>query len=396
MYDVIFRFLDQFPNLTRSASMMEKKFLCSKEQFQRVLEFLSSDGYQIIGPTIRDKVIILDELQSVQDLPIGWTDEQEPGFYRLKKRTDQAYFGYNLGPHSPRKYLFPPQEKLFSAKQDDTHVSVRLDTDPAIVKQALIGIHPCDLQAMLIQDKVFEHSIAIYEQYCQRRANLFIMAVNCTQSVNTCFCTSMGIGPQAQGGYDVVLTEVVSPESHYFLFEVGSVMGQALCEQLQLPLAGEKECAAAKELVEQNKAQQVRHVDREHVHEMLMNSWEYKRWDDVAKRCVNCANCTLVCPTCFCSERKDAVSVDGKQADRWQMWDSCFNLSHSYVHGGCVRQSAKSRYRQWLTHKFGSWHDQFGLSGCVGCGRCITWCPVGIDVTQELDALQQEAKQTNK
>ena len=201
----------------------------------------------------------------------------------------------------------------------------------------------------------------------------------------------MGTGPEAKEGYDLALTEVLDGTQHYFIVAIGSPKGLALCNRLTLTPATEKECQLGCSLIEKNKEQLVRHVDNGHVHDMLMESWDCTRWDQVAKRCVNCANCTMVCPTCFCSEIIDSTSADGHHANRCQKWDSCFNLSHSYIHGGCIRQSAKSRYRQWLTHKFGTWWDQFGVSGCVGCGRCITWCPVGIDVTEELHELQIES-----
>jgi sulfhydrogenase subunit beta (sulfur reductase) len=124
--------------------------------------------------------------------------------------------------------------------------------------------------------------------------------------------------------------------------------------------------------------------------DLLAGNLEHPRWDDVAERCLTCGNCTLVCPTCFCSSIEDTSDLAGEEAARTRVWDSCFSLDYSYIHGGSVRTSGRSRYRQWLTHKLGTWHDQFGTSGCVGCGRCITWCPVGIDITAEVAALRGE------
>jgi ferredoxin len=98
----------------------------------------------------------------------------------------------------------------------------------------------------------------------------------------------------------------------------------------------------------------------------------------------------MVCPTCFCSTVEDTTDLTGAIAERWQVWDSCFNADHSYLHGGYVRKTTGSRYRQWITHKLATWHDQFGMSGCAGCagcGRCITSCPVAIDITEELCAI---------
>ncbi|MEU5265530.1 4Fe-4S dicluster domain-containing protein [Amycolatopsis sp. NPDC021455] len=106
-------------------------------------------------------------------------------------------------------------------------------------------------------------------------------------------------------------------------------------------------------------------------------------WEEVASRCLTCANCTMVCPTCFCTTTEDVTDLSGEHAERHQRWASCFELDFSYVHGGSVRTSGASRYRQWFSHKLGTWHEQFGTSGCVGCGRCIAWCPAGIDITEE-------------
>ena len=109
------------------------------------------------------------------------------------------------------------------------------------------------------------------------------------------------------------------------------------------------------------------------------------------QRCLTCGNCTMVCPTCFCTTTEDVTDLTGDHAERWRHWDSCFDLDFSYLHGGPCAPRARSRYRQWLTHKLGTWHDQFGSSGCVGCGRCIVWCPVGIDITEEAHALRAGA-----
>jgi sulfhydrogenase subunit beta (sulfur reductase) len=101
----------------------------------------------------------------------------------------------------------------------------------------------------------------------------------------------------------------------------------------------------------------------------------------------------MVCPTCFCTSVEDSTDVDGDGVVRVQRWDSCFTVDYSYIHGGSVRSSDRSRYRQWMTHKLSTWFDQFGSSGCVGCGRCITWCPVGIDITEEVAAIRATEEQ---
>lgn len=377
--------------------MENKALFCTTAQFEQLLDLIKNAGYKLLGPTVRDEVIIYDELRSAKDLPIGWMDEQDPGRYRLKRRNDSAYFGYNLGPHSWKKYLFPPKEKLWSAKKQANNKLVILqEVSPEEEKMAFIGVRACEMQAIFVLDKVFNTKLATYQQYQRRRENTFIIAVNCTTAANTCFCASMQSGPSVKEGYDLSLTEVIDDRQHYFLILIGSEEGSSICESLRLRAATSEENDLAHAHVERTIDKMIRKVDNAHVHEVLMESWDSKQWDKVAERCINCANCTMACPTCFCSDTEDVVSIDATHVDRWQSWESCFNLSHSYIHGGSIRSSAQSRYRQWLTHKVGTWWDQFGVSGCVGCGRCITWCPVGIDVTEELKQLQIEYNENDR
>lgn len=362
---------------------------CTTAQFEQLLDLIKKAGYKLLGPTLGDEGIVFNELHSAKDLPIGWGDEQGPGRYRLTRRHDAAYFGYNCGPESWKKYLFPPKEKVWSADKHDNRIEI-VNAPQRDEKQAFIGVRSCDMHAILILDKVYHTKTAVSERYQKVRNNTFIVAINCTTAADTCFCASMQTGPHVEKGFDIALTEVIDEKQHYFLLDIGSERGRAPCASLSLRKANDDEVKLGHSHVEKTKEKMIRKVDYDHVHEFLMESWDSKNWDDVVKRCVNCANCTLACPTCFCSNTDEIVSVDGTHVDRWKCWESCFNLSHSYVHGGCVRSSAQSRYRQWLTHKFGTWWDQFGVSGCVGCGRCITWCPVGIDVTEELAKIQKE------
>jgi ferredoxin len=152
--------------------------------------------------------------------------------------------------------------------------------------------------------------------------------------------------------------------------------------------AGTEDIAQAAAVVARTAASMGRTMEAGGVKDLLLRNLQHPRWEDVAERCLTCGNCTMVCPTCFCTAMEDASDVSGQTASRSRRWDSCFTTDFSYIHGGSVRTSAKSRYRQWMTHKLATWFDQFGTSGCVGCGRCITWCPVGIDITEEVRAIR--------
>jgi sulfhydrogenase subunit beta (sulfur reductase) len=129
---------------------------------------------------------------------------------------------------------------------------------------------------------------------------------------------------------------------------------------------------------------------------LLYRNSEHPRWAEIAERDLGCGNCTMVCPTCFCNSSFDTVSVQAISSNlrefsgvRRRSWDSCFSKNFARVHGGNFRPSRRARYRHWMTHKLAYWIDQFGRPGCVGCGRCITWCPVGIDITRELEELRR-------
>lgn len=374
--------------MTGSSSESVDQVVVERDDLQNLLEALQKRGYQVIGPTVRDKAIVYDDLNSAADLPIGWTDEQEAGTYRLKKRSDAARFGYAVGPHSWKKYLHPPVLRLWQATRDGSGFQIAPDVE-APPKYAFIGVRACELHAIAIQDRVFIQGVNVDPVYKARRENLFMVALNCGQAGGTCFCTSMGTGPKATFGFDLALTEVIEADHHYFVVEVGTELGAAVLQDVPYKTARESEIAAAEDVTTQTAGQMGRTMDTEGIKDLLYRNYEHPRWDDVADRCLSCANCTMVCPTCFCTTVEDVTDLSGEHAERQRKWDSCFTMDFSYIHGGNVRNSPKSRYRQWMTHKLATWIDQFGSSGCVGCGRCITWCPVGIDITEEVRAIRE-------
>ncbi|MFD1692828.1 4Fe-4S dicluster domain-containing protein [Azotobacter chroococcum] len=246
----------------------------------------------------------------------------------------------------------------------------------------------CDLHAIAIQDRVLCEGDYRDDAYARRRRGAFIVALNCSEAGDTCFCVSMGSGPKAAGAFDLALTELLDERRHEFLVEVGSAAGGEVLASLPQRAALDADRAAAAAVVERTAGRMGRQLDTAGLQALLQDNPEHPRWDEVAERCLSCANCTMVCPTCFCTTVEDHSDLAGGSAERVRLWDSCFTLDFSYIHGGSVRQTDKGRYRQWMTHKLSTWFDQFGSSGCVGCGRCITWCPVGIDITEEAAAIR--------
>lgn len=376
-----------------SGQFSEQKRILESGHLQQLIDALRSSGHRIIGPTVRDGAIVYSDLNSVDDLPSGWTDEQDGGTYRLKKRNDKAFFGFNQGPDSWKKFLFPPRTRLWQAELKGKTPEISNEPEET-QKMAFIGVRSCDLHAIAVQDRVFIQPAIANTSYQARRQGAFIVAVNCGQAGKTCFCTSMNTGPRASTGYDLALTEIVEGERHYFLVEVGTERGQEMIEMVPTRSAGAAEQAEAEAVVTRAAGQMGRQMDTTGIKDLLYRNYRNPRWENVASRCLACANCTMVCPTCFCSTVEDVTSLKGDHAERWQRWDSCFTMDLSYIHGGSVRASTKARYRQWMTHKLATWIDQFGTSGCVGCGRCITWCPVAIDITEEVRAIRQSEERT--
>jgi len=369
----------------RETDIGEKSVVIERAGLDTLIEVLKAEGYRVIGPQAVDGAIVHETLESGDALPAGWLDEQEPGRYRLVRGPDQSVFSHTVGPQGWKRVLFPPRQKLWEGERHGSQFSIEptpIDATPT----ALLGVRACELAAIAIQDRVFLDGPYVDAGYAARRAALFIVAVNCGRSTGTCFCVSMKTGPKARAGYDLALTELCGDGRHEFVVEIGSPRGADLMARVARREAESADLAAADAAVERAATSQVREM-RPDAEQVLKANLEHPRWAEVAKRCLACTNCTLVCPTCFCSTVEDVTDLTGDHIGRERRWDSCFTLEFSYIHGGSVRRDGASRYRQWLTHKLAHWHDQFDSSGCVGCGRCISWCPVGIDITEEVAAI---------
>jgi sulfhydrogenase subunit beta (sulfur reductase) len=358
------------------------------EGLQDLFNALTRREYKLMGPVVRDGAIVYDELASPADLPAGWTDRQDGGRYRLEKRDDQALFGYNVGPHSWKKFLHLPQVRLWQAERREGALQLKPE-EHEVPKLAFLGVRACELSAIAVQDRVFLGGAYADPLYRARRERTFIVAVNCGQAGGTCFCVSMNTGPKVRSGFDIALTEILEDGRHYFVAEAGSDPGLEVLGEISHRTSSEAEKRSAEDTVARAAQQMGREMDTVDLKALLYRNYENPRWNNVASRCLTCANCTMVCPTCFCTTVEDTTDLTGEHAERWRKWDSCFTMDFSYIHGGSVRSTPRARYRQWMTHKLATWIDQFGTSGCVGCGRCITWCPVGIDITEEVHAIRE-------
>lgn len=357
----------------------------ARDALQYLIDVLSARGYRVIGPQVRDGAIVYADLATAADLPQGWHDDQAPGSYRLSQDNSVRVFAWANGPQAIKPHLFAAQEPLWRAVQTDDGFQVQA-MEPDVRPLGVIGVRACDLSALGLQDRVFLGGPFVDPYYAARGTEMLLVAVHCSHAAATCFCASTGDGPRAGAGFDLALSELEDG----FVLEVGSEAGRCIAAHLPLAPASAAQLQAAQAQVEAAAQSQTRTLPSRNLRDLLFANLDHPRWDDVAARCLSCGNCTLVCPTCFCHAERDETTLNGKETLHLREWDSCFTAGHGYIHGFQVRPETKHRYRQWLTHKLGSWHEQFGRSGCVGCGRCIAWCPVGIDLTEEAHAITVE------
>ena len=358
---------------------------------QALITALWESGHQVLGPQVRDDAVVYARLREVAQLPAGIVDEQEGGRYRLHRTVIpegvRPLFAHVVGPHSWKWFLHPPQEPLWRVEMDGQGLAIQ----PAEAKEAryaFFGVRACELAAMAIQDRVLKGGEHVDSAYLRRRQGLFTVAVNCTRAADTCFCVSMESGPAVKGDFDLQLTELTAGGEHRFLLEAGSEAGEKLLERLP-GRAAEQAALDEKAALLAATARQMKRAMPAGAAELLADSLDSSHWESVAARCLHCGNCTSVCPTCFCTRTEERSALNGRSSERWRLQDSCFNEGFSYIHGGALRRSAAARYRQWITHKLLHWREQFGSAGCTGCGRCITWCPVGIDITEEVHRLAE-------
>jgi sulfhydrogenase subunit beta (sulfur reductase) len=369
----------------------KRRMVLAKERLSDLVKIFQGQGFTVIAPVLQNGVILLRPISNADQIARGLHDVQDGGHYRLEKNDTDFYFEYVVGPDSAKRYFFPPEQNLFGLKLEEE--GFRIEQIPTLApKLAFLGLRSCGLAAVHIQDRVFatepdQQKIRCEADsyYNQARQQSFLVAIDCTRPGGTCFCGSMGTGPEATNYFDVAMTELRAG----FVIRAGSEKGASLLSLLPLrdPSSAELELVDLK--LQLAREHMGRLLETEGLVELLDRNVEDLRWSEVAERCLSCGNCTMVCPTCFCSTVSDASDLTMRKVTRTRQWESCFTHQFSYTTMGPHRHTIRGRYRHWLRHKLGTWWEQFGTSGCVGCGRCITWCPVGIDLTEEVAAIHR-------
>ena len=351
-----------------------------RASFPSLLSLLQRRGFQCIGPKEQDHTIVYAPVSGIEDFPSGVEVYQRPGTYTLSHSDTPRWFAWSNGPQALKPLLFSPREPLWTAARTTDGAVTFVETAPAPRPLAVIGVRPCDLAALALHNEHFLEGECVDRQYGNRYRDLLLVAVNCTHPADTCFCASTGDGPSALHGFDLLCDELDAG----FVIRAGNERGESILEELKIGPADKEQLDAADEQTEFATTAQQRHILSRNLQHSLFCNLDHPQWEQIADLCLACGNCTAVCPTCFCYRETDEPQLDGTSSVHLREWDSCFSPGHSYIFGKTIRLETRLRYRQWLTHKLGSWHEQYGRSGCVGCGRCITWCPVGIDITEQV------------
>jgi len=337
--------------------------LLPAEELGRLVDALAS-RYKVFGPVAKGSEVRFDEICDPQDLrPL-----------------------YSHTVLSPKKLFHRPVEPLFTAKRAQTfHAASDAEPDRPI---AVLGIHPCDLAALLRLDRVFDRGQYKDPVYTARRKDAFIAVLNCSVPCDKGFCASMGTGPGAEEGYDLALTDI---EDGY-LVEAGSEQGRRVLESLNLEAGTDQDVSVKKYALDRTASQLRKRLDTTDLPQILESEFEHPYWGELKERCLGCANCTMVCPTCFCYDVADQIDLGLTDVKRVRSWDSCLLVQFAQVHGANFRKQREARIKQWIYHKLDYWVAQQGTFGCVGCGRCIRWCPANIDITDVVARMRMEAE----
>lgn len=362
--------------------MAMNAFVMGKDQLKGLLNEVKELGYNVVAPVLEDGIIRLCSVESGDQLATNVVTVQSPGRYAVKE--SELVFSFTHGPDSPKRFLYPPLRKTWKMEKDGGHFELK-EAACGGDKIALFGIKPCDLASIEVLDRTLLRGKYADPQYTSMRSNTALIVANCIEPSGTCFCASMGTGPRAKAGFDLALTELPGG----FLVELGTELGEQMIAHLQKRAAKPEDLKDADRLTEAARSKMGRELDTNNLRDRLYARLESPEFKEIAERCLGCANCTNVCPTCFCTMVQDIPSLDGRTSERQVTWDSCFTYQFAQVAGGHFRPELWARYRQWMNHKFAYWLDQFDTFGCIGCGRCITWCPVGIDVTESVKDVQE-------
>jgi sulfhydrogenase subunit beta (sulfur reductase) len=331
-----------------------------KERLEGFLQSLLRDR-TVFGPVKKGQLVLLESIHSADDLILGQGKTK----------------------NSPKNALFPQAERLFTYRKEGQGIT--LDPPfPGGKKQALFGVRPCDVRAFLLLDSVFT-SDKPDPYYADRRSNTVVVSLACTHPDAACFCQSLGGGPCSSEGSDLLMFDL----GDQYLVEGHSAQGRLLLENDFFGDADDEAIAGAEQARVKAEASMdpiaaTMIVTAGELQKKLADIFDDSIWSELTESCISCGVCTYLCPTCHCFDICDEASPDA--GERIRIWDSCQSpLFTQQASGFNPRPSAKERYRQRIMHKFSYLRETGNMTGCVGCGRCVTECPVNLDIREVLE-----------
>ena len=281
----------------------------------------------------------------------------------------------------PKKYFVPPAEELmrFDARENEV-LTAKVQAHPRV----LFGVHPCDINALMLMDNVF---LGEYEDpyYKARRDSTLIVGVNCLPS-SSCFCNAWGTD-EVHWGFDIFLSDL---GDRYFV-SVRSVKGAELLDRfVETRDIAEQDTADFQRVTREFKESFENHLDTAQLPLLLDAKFEDEVWDELGEKCLSCGACSMVCPTCYCFDVRDKLSPSGADGSRQRTWDSCmFSEFAEVAHGHNFRGTKASRVKYRYYHKQWGYLSKFERVLCVGCGRCARACKAGINPRVVIEALQK-------
>jgi ferredoxin len=289
----------------------------------------------------------------------------------------ELHLSDNKPTQSLKGFFFPPREVLFESRRTEDGLEL-VPSSSSDAPRVIVAARPCDVASLPVLDKLFGWDYQD-SSYFQRRQRTTIISLACDPPPKDCFCVSLGGSPAGIEGSDLLLTPLRDAYHVLIITERGKALVEKYAQFFEE--SDEQHNQERARLEDEWRAQVTKEIDADRLREAL--DFDSGAWEMLAQQCVDCAICTFLCPTCHCFDIQD--EGDNAHAIRLRLWDSCARQDFTEMAVHQPRPNHFSRYRQRLMHKFKYYPENFGRVLCVGCGRCIQYCPAGVDITKALE-----------